>query len=321
MRVRIAAVVEVTPQVKCFDLVSADAAVPLPAYSCGAHVGIPVVLPDGSRDTRSYSIVNPPAHQGFYRLAVQREKQGRGGSAYMHEKLRAGDEFEIEPPRNHFELESDAAECLLIAGGIGITPILCMATQLVMQDRPFTLHYAARQPELMAFRNEVLGTCKERARLWFDGGDPAKGMDLEAILSDWREGLHVYVCGPAGLIDAVLATTRSRGWPEAAVHFELFTNPLAAAQDGDCPIEVVLQHSGVVLTVPPGTSILDAVLGAGIDADFDCKVGECGSCLTTVLEGTPIHRDYYLNARERAENKSICTCVSRAVGPRLVLDL
>jgi vanillate O-demethylase ferredoxin subunit len=321
MQVRIAAIEEVTPQVKCFELVSADTAVPLPAYSCGAHVGIPVLLPDGSCDSRSYSIVNPPACQGFYRLAVQREKNGRGGSAYMHEKLSVGDEFEIEPPKNHFELVSDAAECILIAGGIGITPILCMASQLVMQDRPFTLHYAARQPELMAFRDEVLGTCQERARLWFDGGDPARGMDLKAILGGWREGLHVYVCGPAGLIDAVLATTRSCGWPEAAVHFELFSNPLAAVQDGDCAVEVVLQHSGVVLTVPPGTSILDAILDAGIDADFDCKVGECGSCLTTVLEGTPMHRDYYLNARERAENRSICTCVSRATGPRLVLDL
>lgn len=320
MRVKIAAIVEETPLVKYFDLVSADGALPLPAHTCGAHIAVPVVLPDGSRDTRSYSIVNPPAYRGFYRLAVHREKEGKGGSAYMHEQLRVGDEFEIDAPKNHFELVSNAAEYILIAGGIGITPILCMASQLVMEARPFTLHYAARQPELMAFRNDVLGRCGERARLWFDGGDPAKGMDLNEILREWRPGLHVYVCGPAGLIDAVLAISSSCGWPETAVHFELFSNP-AATQEGDHPVEIVLQHSGLVVKVQPGKSILDAVLDAGVDADFDCKVGECGSCLTTVLEGTPIHRDYYLNGRERAENKSMCTCVSWAKTSRLVLDL
>lgn len=320
MRVKIAAIVEETPQVKYFDLVSADGVTPLPPHSCGSHVAIPVVLPDGSGDTRSYSIVNPPAYHGFYRLAVHREKEGRGGSAYMHEQLRVGDELEITDPTNHFELVSDAADSIFIAGGIGITPILCMASQLAMDGRPFTLHYAARHPEAMAFRHEVLGRCGTRARLWFDEGDPAKGMDLKAILSGWRPGLHVYVCGPAGLIDAVLAISRSCGWPEAAVHFELFSNPMAT-QEGDQPLEIVLQHSGVVVTVQPGNSILDAILDAGVDADFDCKVGECGSCLATVLEGAPIHRDYYLNARERADNKSMCTCVSWANTSRLVLDL
>lgn len=319
MLVKVAAIIEETPQIKIFDLVSASD-VALPPHTCGAHIAVPVALPDGSRDTRSYSIVNPPAYRGFYRLAIQREKAGRGGSAYMHDHLRIGDAMEIDGPRNHFELASDATEFILIAGGIGITPILCMASQLAMENRTFSLHYAARQPDLMAFRREVIGICGERATLWFDGGDPDKGMNLCEILRDWRPGKNVYACGPAGLIDSVLEVSKSCIWPEPAVHFELFSNPLAR-QEGDLPIEVVLQHSGLVLRVEPGTSILDAILAAGVDADFDCKVGECGSCLTSVLEGTPVHRDYYLNATERAECTSMCTCVSWAKAQRLVLDL
>lgn len=316
---KVAAIVDETPQVKIFDLVSADGT-ELPPHTCGAHVSVTVDLSDGSRDTRAYSIVNPPTYRGFYRLGVQREKAGRGGSAYMHERVRVGDTLEIDGPKNHFELVSDADDIILIAGGIGITPILCMAAQLAVENRPFSLHYAAREPELMPFRKEVIGTCGARASLCFDGGDPSKGLQLREILGKYRPGLHVYTCGPAGLIDAVLEITRSGGWPEPAVHFELFSNPLAK-QESDKPVEVVLQHSGITLKVDPGTSILDAILAAGVDAEHDCKVGECGSCLTTVLDGTPLHRDYYLNAKERLECTSMCTCVSWAKTQRLVLDL
>lgn len=319
MLAKVAAIVEETPHVKIFDLVSAGGT-ELPAHTCGAHVSVTVALPDGSRDARAYSIVNPPAYRGFYRLAVQREKAGRGGSAFMHERVRVGDTLEIEGPKNHFELSKDADEVILIAGGIGITPILCMAAQLALDGRPFRLHYTAREPELMAFRKEVVGTCGTRASLCCDGGDPSKGLQLREILGKYRPGVHVYVCGPAGLIDAVLQVTQSCGWPESAVHFELFSNPLAT-QKGDNPVEVFLQHSGITLEVEPGTSILDAILAAGVDVDHSCKVGECGACLTTVLDGTPLHRDYYLNSRERLECTSMCTCVSWATTERLVLDL
>lgn len=319
MLVKIAAIIDETPNVKIFDLVSVGAEA-LPPHTPGAHVSVQVDLPDGLRDTRAYSIVNPASYRGFYRIAVQRETAGRGGSAYMHDRLHVGSEIHIHDPKNHFELASDASEFIFIAGGIGITPILCMVSQLAIENRPFSLHYSARAPELMAFRKEVMGICADRAKLRFDGGDPAKGMDLRNILREPHSGLHVYACGPAGLIDSVLEVAKSFGWSESAVHFELFSNPLAK-QEGDTAIEVVLQHSGVTLKVEPGTSILDAMIAAGADAEFDCKVGECGSCLTTVLEGTPLHRDYYLNAKERLEGASMCTCVSWSETPRLVLDL
>lgn len=319
MLVKVAAVIKDTPATKLFELVSPSGG-PLPPYTAGAHVNVHVKLGDGSDDRRSYSIVNPAAYGGLYRIAVQREKQGRGGSAYMHDAVRTGDLLEIDEPKNHFPLAEDATEHLLIAGGIGITPVLCMARTLALRAAPFTLHYVAREPELMPLKKEVVGVCGERAKLCFDGGDPTKGIDLPSLLSKWRNGLHVYVCGPAGMIEAALALCRENGWPESAVHFELFNNP-QATQQGDQAIEVTLLRSGVTLRVEPGGSILDAILASGIEADYDCKVGECGTCLTSVLEGVPLHRDYYLNDRERAEGTSLCTCVSWSRSPRLVLDL
>lgn len=320
MQVKVVAVIEETPAVKVFELVSSSSGERLPPHTAGAHVNVHVELNDGTLDQRSYSIINPGSYDGFYRIAVQREKQGRGGSAYMHDVVRVGDLIEIEAPRNHFELAGDAKEHLLIAGGIGITPILCMARTLVLGAIPFALHYVARDPELMPFKKEVLGVCGERATLRFDGGDPAKGIDLPSLLGERRVGLHAYVCGPAGMIEAVLALCRENGWPESAVHFELFNNP-QARQQADQAIEVTLLRSGVTLKVEPGVSILDAILASGIEVDYDCKVGECGTCLTSVLEGVPLHRDYYLNSRERSEGKAMCTCVSWSSSPRLVLDI
>lgn len=319
MRAKVVAVTEETSAVKLFELVSTSGQ-RLPPHTAGAHVSVHVKLNDGAADQRCYSILNPPTYSGFYQIAVQREKEGRGGSAYMHDVVRTGDLIEIEEPKNHFPLAEDAKEHLLIAGGIGITPILCMAKTLALDATPFALHYAAREPQLMPFKKEVLGVCGKRAKLWFDGGDPAKGIDLPSLLGKRRDGLHTYVCGPAGMIETVLALCRENGWPESAVHFELFNNP-QATQQGDQAIEVTLLRSGVTLSVKPGVSILDAIIASGIEADYDCKVGECGTCLTAVLEGVPEHRDYYLNARERAEGKSICTCVSWSSSPRLVLDV
>jgi vanillate O-demethylase ferredoxin subunit len=147
------------------------------------------------------------------------------------------------------------------------------------------------------------------------------GVDLRSLIGEPQRGLHVYVCGPAGMIDAALALSRERGWPESHLHFELFSNPLAEQAVGDKAVEVVLARSGITLEVQPGTSILDAILNAGIEADYDCQVGECGTCLTQVLEGAPLHRDYYLNEKERAEGRTMCTCVSWAKSDRLVLDI
>lgn len=319
IKVRVQDCRAVTSRVNLYDLVSVEGR-PLPPYAPGAHIRLLVIAKNGRHETRSYSLVDMYDPEKPYRIAVQREEAGQGGSMYLHERIGAGSELEILPPSNHFALAMEAHRHVLIAGGIGITPIFCMAKYLAHAGTNYSLHYTARSAEEMAFRAEVSEQCGQRAQLYFDSGIPQNGIDCQAVLSAYEAGSHVYVCGPAGLIQAVRNVAAEHGWPESVVHFELFNNPLAT-QDGDQPIELVLQRSGVTLQVSPGTSILDTILAAGIEADYDCKVGECGSCLTTVLEGTPWHRDYYLNAKERAESPSLCTCVSWAKSARLVLDL
>ena len=319
IKVRVQACSAVTSRINLYDLVNVEGG-PLPSYAPGAHIRLTVTSANGLHETRSYSLVDTYDAEKPYRIAVQREDAGQGGSLYLHEQVRNGSELEMLPPSNHFPLAVDALHHVLIAGGIGLTPVLCMAKHLARRGMSYALHYAARSAEEMAFRDEVIEQCGQNAHLYFDGGNPQNGIDCRGLLSTYQAGSHVYVCGPSGLIQAVRRVAGECGWPESDVHFELFSNPLAK-QDGDRAIEVVLMQSGVTLQVPSGTSILEAILAAGIDADYDCKVGECGSCLTSVLEGAPIHRDFYLNAKERSEGASMCTCVSWSKSTRLVLDL
>lgn len=307
---------DLTPTIKAIRLQSADGAA-LPAYTAGAHIRVPVVLLDDKVDERCYSLVNIGALAATdYEIAVQLEAKGKGGSAFMH-GLQTGARLRIQAPRNDFPLHMHAEHSVLIAGGIGITPILSMAHALQASGQSFEFHYGTRSPDLMAFRDQAEKSL--HATLYFDGGDPQRGLQLEQILAQPDSGKHVYVCGPRGLIDAVIASAKRHGWPDDHVHFELFSSP--AAQSGDMEFEVELRATGKTLRVPAGQSILDVVLAAGCDLMYDCKRGECGMCATTVLEGIPDHRDYNLPEDERASGKVMCICVSRAKSPRLVLDL
>jgi vanillate O-demethylase ferredoxin subunit len=235
----------------------------------------------------------------------------------MH-ALAVGATLAARGPFNDFPLATGASQHVLIAGGIGITPILSMVAALAAAGQTYELHYAARAPELMAFRATVETLCGKMAQLCFDGGDPAKGLNIEQAIGRPDGGRHVYVCGPRGMIDAVLATAARLGWPKAQVHFESFG---AAPQSGDGTIEIVLKRSGRTIAVPPEQSILDAVLAAGIDHPFDCKRGECSTCQVEVLEGIPDNRDYCLFGPEYEAGQVMCPCVSRAKTPRLVLNL
>jgi vanillate O-demethylase ferredoxin subunit len=305
-----------TPTICRFRLGAADGR-PLPLFTAGAHIKVKVALPDGRADERSYSLVNSDGQNGDYEIAVQCESAGHGGSAYMH-RLKVGDALAARGPVNDFRLATGASHHVLIAGGIGITPILSMARALRAAGQPFHLHYAARSPELMAFREAVEALCDKTAQLCFDGGDPARGLNLEQVLGPPAGGRHVYVCGPKGMIDAVLATAARLGWAAANVHFESFG---AAPQAGDGAIEVVLSRAGRTIMVPAQQSILDALLAAGIDHPYDCKRGECSTCQVEVLEGIPDNRDFCLFGDEYEAGKLMCVCVSRAKTPQLVLNL
>ncbi len=320
LTLKVEKIVDETSAIKVFDLVPANGAALLP-FTAGAHIDVAVTLPDGSRDKRSYSLVNSPAELGRYRLGVLRDANSTGGSAHMHDGVHEGDELAVSEPKNHFPLDDAAPRSLLIAGGIGITPILCMARVLLLQDREFELHYVARSPEDMAFRAEIEALLDDRAHLCFDGGDPTQGLDLEGLMEKRPEGCQLYVCGPVGLIDAVREKGHEWGWPDTALHYELFkVEDAKATKPKDTAIEVTLAKSGTSYTVPAGESILEVLLEAKVDADFDCKMGICGLCATKVLEGEPDHRDHTLSEDEQAEGQ-MRICISRAKGPRLTLDI
>lgn len=309
------------PLIRQFRLRAADGAV-LPGYEAGAHIRVRVTLPDGATDWRHYSLIDPLAGGAEapreYRIAVRREADGRGGSRFMHERLQAGETIEVQPPKNDFPLREHAGTAVLIAGGIGVTPLVSMAARRKAAGLPVRLHYAARSRELMAFGDELQALLGADLHPHFDA-DAGAPLDIAAVLDRCAADEQLYVCGPKVMLDAVLAQTAARGWTRERVHFELFTS--GHDHDGDRPLEVVLAQSGRTLSVPAGQSILDALIEQGCDPIYDCKRGECGVCQCTVLEGEIEHRDYVLSDAEKAAGQLMQICVSRAKGPRLVLDL
>ena len=313
LRMRVRRIDALTPSIRRLLLESADAN-PLPPFSAGAHIDLHI--PAGERTLkRAYSLVNAPAATDHYEIAVQLETASTGGSRWVH-ALNPGHVLEVTAPKNEFALTDDAHGCLLIAGGIGITPILAMARALETIGRPYALHYAAREPGLMAYREEV--EALPGATCWFDGGDPAAGIPLATTIGPPESGRHLYVCGPKGLIGAVLAQAKALGWPEAQVHSELFSGTLET--QADTAFELELTASARTLTVPADKSIIDVMLEAGLDPLFDCRRGDCGVCTTRVIEGEPDHRDLCLSPKDHADG-DFCPCVSRTRSARLVLDL
>lgn len=310
----VAEVREVAEGVRALALRPADGR-PLDSFDAGAHIECEVTLPDGRPAMRAYSLINAPHEADAYRIAVANAAGGRGGSAAMH-ALQLGDRLPVERPRNDFPLDRHADESLLIAGGIGITPILAMARALAHVRCGFALHYVGRSRTAMAFADEA-----ERfdgASVVCDGGDPRNGLRLDELVAAPRFGRHLYVCGPRPLIEAALAAARAAGWAENHLHFELFGADAPAASDR--PFAVEFARSGKSAEVPVGRSILEVMEELGLAPLYDCRRGECGICLTDVIEGAPDHRDMNLSQREKEAGKLICTCVSRAYTARLVLD-
>ncbi|HET6709178.1 PDR/VanB family oxidoreductase [Amycolatopsis sp.] len=278
---------------------------PLPPWEPGAHIDLR--LPDGV--VRQYSLCGSCEDTSAYRVAVLREPDGRGGSAYVHDKLSVGDLVPVEGPRNHFALV-DAERYLFIAGGIGITPILPMLDRVARSGRDWQLVYGGRTSASMAFTAEL---ARYGDRVVFRPQDEHGLLDLPPLLAAAGPGTAVYCCGPEPLLAAVEALS-----PQD-LHVERFT---ALPDDGErTAFEVELAGSGRVLPVPADRSILEVVEEAGVQVLSSCREGTCGTCETGVLGGEPDHRDSVLTADERLENEVMMLCVSRACSPRLVLDL
>lgn len=302
--------VDVSSGVVALTLTSRDGA-DLPAWQPGAHVDL--VLDDGL--VRQYSLSGDPSDTTSYRVGVLREPDGRGGSAFVHEQLRPGSRVEVRGPRNHFVLEP-SPRYVLIAGGIGITPILPMIAQIAAQGAEWSLVYGGRTRSSMAFLDE-LAEHGDRVTVWPQ--DERGHIDLDALLGTPSDDTLVYVCGPTPLLDAV--EERCASWPAGALHLERFAARAVGAPALDEPFEIELARSGRVLTVPVDRTVVDVLDDAGVVVLTSCGEGTCGTCETGVVEGTPDHRDSVLTPAEQERNDCMMVCVSRSCSKRLVLDL
>ena len=319
IRVRVAARNEEALDICSLDLMPVDGGA-LPAFSAGAHID--VHLPCGL--LRQYSLCNAPGETHRYRIAVLRDASSRGGSVAVHSQLQVGAMLDIGAPRNLFALAASAPHHLLLAGGIGITPLLAMVEQLAAQGGSFTLHHATRSRERTPFMTQLAAKpYAARVHYHFDDGPEPQRLDIGATLRVAQADSHLYVCGPTGFMSAVLAQARVMGWDETRVHREYFTvAPTNIKGDGgDGSFELEIASTGRVILVRAEQTALAALLAAGLDIPMSCGQGVCGTCLTGVKFGVLDHRDQYLTPQERAANNQFIPCCSRASSPRLVLDL
>lgn len=299
-----------------FELASADGR-PLPGFSAGSHVE--VYLPGGM--TRHYSLCNDAAESHRYLIGVLKDPATRGGSKAMHENVQEGDVLQIGAPRNHFPLAQQAKRSVLLAGGIGVTPILCMAERLSVTGAEFQMHYCARSRERMAFHEGISKAAfASRVQFHFDDGGLEQKLDMAALFATPEPGTHLYICGPKGFMDAALGIARAAGWPEPQLHYEFFSAELLRF-DTDGAFEVKLASSGKIVLVPRDRTVLEALTDAGVEVESSCEQGVCGTCLTRVLEGTPDHRDMFMTPDEQAMNDQFTPCCSRSKSAQLVLDL
>ena len=286
----------------------------LPPFQPGAHIDIH--LPNGL--VRQYSLTNGPDGVESYRIGIKRDPDSSGGSSFLHDTIREGDVLAISEPRNNFPLRRDAVRTILIAGGIGVTPLLSMARTLDRSRLDFDFHYFARDRSHLAFM-DILSALSGEVRPHLGLGPERTVAVLKELLSDYRRAFHLYVCGPGPMMEAARAVAENQGWPEEAVHFEYFRNTRII--DTDSSFEIDLARSVMTLQVPPGQTILSVLRENGIGIPSSCEQGACGTCGVAVLEGIPDHQDVCLGRSEREACKRIMTCVSRAKSKRLVLDI
>lgn len=310
----VSAVRQLTPRVRSYTLQSPDGG-PLPVAAAGAHLDVPVVLPDGRASSRRYSIASDPSRTDAWDLAVLAEPAGSGGSMAVHKLLTVGSRMNVHPPGNQFALHDDDRPAVLVAGGIGITPLRAMAQALRATGRAFHLHYAGQRLSEMAWADELQRELGQALSLYPSTGGAR--LDLERILADAPADALFYVCGPARLITAAQAAARERGL-ESRLRFERFSG---AQRADDAKLTIELRRSGMQLEVAAESSLLAAIEAAGIDVPASCRAGTCGTCATKVLQGIPDHRDSALTPEERTQAGLMCVCVSRALTPRLTLDL
>jgi vanillate monooxygenase ferredoxin subunit len=298
-----------------FELVEPDGK-ELPPFQAGAHLEVRL----GDK-IRQYSLCNAPTERQRYLLGVQREVAGRGGSAVFCDTINEGDTVWLRGPHNLFPLTADGGGTLLLAGGIGVTPILAMAEHLHAAGAPFEFHYCTRSRTRTAFHDRIAGApYAGSVKFHFDEESEAHRPDLDGILSGKSPGRHLYICGPTVMMDAAVEVAKRAGWPDDHVHLERFTG--VEAKPGDArDFYVEIKSSGKIVLIPKDKTVVEALRAVGIEVPVSCEQGVCATCLTNILEGIPDHRDLILTKQEQASNKLFTPCVSRALSDILVLDL
>lgn len=329
LKLRVTKIEALTSKIKSFQLEAADGG-SLPEWTAGAHLVFSLDTTNDGNLKKSYSLAGNPAETGFYLTAILREADGEGGSKYMHDEVSVGDVLTTTLPQNNFPLAMSGSEPgkkhLLIAGGIGITPILAMGHSLAGQGADFHIHYCSRSREDTAFAEHVEACFPGHVTFHHDGGNPSKGIKLDHVLAQPDAGTHLYICGPNGLLNAT--RDAASHWPDGTVHFELFSSArseeekqtIAEATQGDQPFEIKLSSSGLQFTVPVDKSIFEVLRDNGTLLPSACEEGWCGNCVATYAAGAVEHRDECLDDEER--KTQLQTCVSRGTpGETLVLDL
>ena len=311
---QITAIRQLTPTVRLYRLEHIQGDV-LPEVTPGSHLKVPFISKEGKGDHRHYSICRVDADRDYYDIAVQRQDDGKGGSMAIHQQYQLGQHLLCDLPRNHFSLHQDARPAVLIAGGIGITPLLPMLRWFAGKNQAVQLHYAGRSLSQMAFSKELQRDFAAMLHLY----DAAAGqrLPLQQVMHSAPADAEFYICGPQKLLAEAQAVAVSLNIPSTRIHTERFA---VTAPTTDQAIRVTLARSQQVIEVGAQQTVLDALLAQGIAAPSDCRVGDCGQCAVKVLAGAVEHRDQVLTDRDKAAGL-ICTCVSRARGPLLTLDI
>ncbi|SOY97460.1 Vanillate O-demethylase oxidoreductase [Cupriavidus taiwanensis] len=303
--------------INSYEFVDADGN-DLPAFTAGAHIDVhiaPGVI-------RQYSLCNSPEERHRYVVAVLRDEAGRGGSRGMHETLHVPNRVRISVPRNNFPLAEGAKKIIMLAGGIGVTPLKAMVHRLESKRVDYELHYCAKGPQYAAFESELRSIARiGHIHCHFDGGDPKKGLNIAKLLKHPEADTHIYYCGPGGFMQA--CADAAAHWPSELVHCEHFKAPVQKAPTtSDTPVEgyvVELARSEKKLTVAPDQNLAEVLQQAGAPVETSCQSGLCGTCKVRYLAGEVDHQDFILDESER---QTVMTpCVSRCSGGTLVLDL
>jgi vanillate monooxygenase ferredoxin subunit len=298
-----------------FELIAMEGE-PLLPFSAGSHID--VEIKPGL--IRQYSLCNDPQERSRYLIGVLRERESRGGSIALVEGVSIGDVIKVGEPRNNFALQQTAKRAILLAGGIGVTPILCMAEQLANCGTPFEMHYCTRSKKRAAFHARIIESrFADSVQFYF--ADEGRRVDLDRILGKPEAGHHLYVCGPNGFIDVVLEKARLAGWPANAVHREFFTAAENSARYREKPFVIEISGTGRRLRVDPDKSVAEVLSASGFDISISCAQGICGTCITRVIRGIPDHRDMILTDDEKARNDQFAPCCSRSMSDVLVIDL